>query len=346
MGQDLIQTDDYRELIANVKSRIQRGQIKAALAVNMEIMELYWDIGKMIAEKQQASGWGDAVIEQIAKDLRRELSGLKGFSRRNLYRMKQFYGFYASRGEFVPQAVAQIPWGHNDLIIQKIKDPDKALWYVYKTIENGWSRNVLGIQIENQLYERQAEKPKIDNFSVRLAAPQSELAREIVKDPYVFDFLPLGDEAKEREIEAALVDRITHFMLELGKGFAFVGRQYHLEVGGEDFYLDLLFYHLKLRCYVAIELKAGPFKPEYVGKVNFYLTVLDRQVKDSQDNPSIGLILCKDRNHVIAEYALHDMGKPIGIARYTLGAMLPEELKKSLPTVEEVEAMLGEAEKS
>jgi predicted nuclease of restriction endonuclease-like (RecB) superfamily len=345
MNRDIINTEDYRHLITNLKDRIQAAQIKAALAVNTQLIELYWDIGKLIAEKQQVSGWGDAVIEQIAQDLTRELGGLKGFSRSNLYNVKQWYSFYAAHGKFVQQLVGQIPWGHNVLIIQKIKNPDKALWYARKTIENGWSRNVLGIQIENQLYERQAEKPQIDNFSARLPAPQSELARETLKDPYIFDFLDLGEEAQERDLETALVERITHFMLELGKGFAFVGRQYHLEVGGEDFYLDLLFYHLRLHCYVVIELKAGPFKPEYAGKLNFYLTALDAQVKTPQDNPSIGLILCKDRNNIIAEYALRDIGKPIGISRYKLGAKLPENLKTSLPTVEEVEAMLGATEK-
>lgn len=342
MSQELTRTDDYLSLITSLKSRIHVAQTKAALAVNTQLIELYWDIGKLITEKQQASGWGDAVIEQLAKDLTRELGGLKGFSRRNLYRMKQFYSFYVGQGEFVPQAVAQIPWGHNDLIIQKIKEHDKALWYVHKAIEHGWSRNVLGIQIESRLYERQAEKPKIDNFGSHLPEPQSELASEVLKDPYIFDFVSLGDEAKEREIEAALVERIPHFILELGKGFAFVGRQYQLEVGGEDFYIDLLFYHLRLRCYVAIELKAGSFKPEYAGKLNFYLTALDELVRTPQDNPSIGLILCKDRNNVVAEYSLRNIGKPIGISRYQVSEKLPEELKASLPTVEEVEKMLSD----
>ena len=229
------------------------------------------------------------------------------------------------------------------MIIQKIKEHDRALWYVSKTIENGWSRNVLGIQIENQLYERQAQKPKIDNFATHLPSPHSELVSEVLKDPYIFDFISAGEDAKEREIETALVDKITHFMLELGKGFAFVGRQYHLEVGGEDFYLDLLFYHLRLRCYVVIELKAGQFRPEYAGKLNFYLTALDELLKMPQDNPSIGLILCKDRNNVIAEYSLRDIGKPIGISRYQLSEKLPEDLKANLPSAEEVEKMLEES---
>lgn len=343
MSQDVISTDEYRELIAGLKTRVRAAQIKAAIAVNNQLIALYWDIGKLIAEKQQASGWGDAVIEAIARDLSREFQTMKGFSRRNLYRMKQLYGFYADLGEFVPQPVAQIPWGHNDLILQKIKDQDQALWYVRKTLENGWSRNVLNHQIESGLYERQAAKPRIDNFTERLPAPQSDLARETLKDPYLFDFLDMGEEAHERELETALVERITRFMLELGKGFAFVGRQYHLEVGGEDFYIDLLFYHLRLHCYVALELKTGPFKPEYTGKLNFYLTALDEQVKMAEDHPSIGLILCKNRNNIVAEYALRDVGKPIGIARYALSASLPDELKTSLPTVEEVEAELGKA---
>ena len=344
MSQDIIETDEYHDLIASLKSRIQAAQIKAALSVNTQMIVLYWDIGKQITERQQASGWGDAVIEQIAKDLTRELGGLKGLSRRNLYFTKQFYSFYAGKTDFVKQLVSQIPWGHNILIFQKIKDRDKALWYVRKTAENGWSRSMLDHQIDNRLYERQTEKPRIDNFAERLPPPQSDLARETLKDPYLFDFLNVGEEAHERELETALVERITRFMLELGKGFAFVGRQYHLEVGGEDFYIDLLFYHLRLHCYVAIELKTGPFKPEYTGKLNFYLTALDEQVKTKEDGPSIGLILCKDRNNVVAEYALRDVNKPIGISRYDLAAALPEALRASFPTVEEVEAELGKGE--
>lgn len=359
MSQELTKTDDYLSLIASLKSRIHIAQTKAALAVNTQLIELYWDIGKLITERQKASGWGDAVVDQIAKDLTRELGGLKGFSRSNLYYMKQFYCFYVETGEFVPQPVAQssgsefvqqvvgqIPWGHNILIFQSVKDQKKALWYVHKAIENGWSRNVLGIQIENKLYERQAEKPKIDNFGSHLPKLESELASEVLKDPYLFDFLSVGEEAHEREIEAALVSKLPDFILELGKGFSFVGRQYHLEVGGEDFYIDLLFYHLRLRCYVAIELKTGSFKPEYVGKLNFYLTTLDELVKMPQDNPSIGLILCKDRNNIVAEYSLRHIGKPIGVSRYQVSEKLPEDLKNSLPTPEEVAAMLGESGKS
>lgn len=340
MTAPLTNTLEYQRFITELKTKVRSAQIKAAVTVNSALIRLYWDMGRLIAERQEKSGWGDNVIGQIARDLTRELGGLKGFSERNLYRMKLFYRFYASHGENSPQLVANIPWGHNSLIIEKIKDPPKALWYVQKTIDNGWSRNVLGIQIENQLYERQAEHPKIENFAARLPAPQSELAQQLLKDPYLFDFLDLGEEAHERDIENVLVKHLTQFMLELGKGFAFVGKQYHLEVGGEDFYLDLLFYHLKLHCYVVIELKNGPFKPEYAGKLNFYLTALDEQVKTREDNPAIGLILCKDKKTIVAEYALRGMSQPIGVSEFKLTPTLPEELKTSLPTVEEVEAEL------
>lgn len=339
MIQDLAQTPHYRDFISTLKQKVQSAQIKAARAANTQLITLYWELGKLIVEKQQASGWGDAVIDQIAKDLTQALGGLKGFSRANLYRMKKFYGFY-EHTENVAQLVRQIPWGHNILIFEKIKDQNMALWYVQKTLENNWSRNVLALQLDSRLYDRQAEKPKIDNFNERLPAPESDLARQSLKDPYLFDFLNLGDEAKERAVESAIMDHLTRFMLELGKGFAFVGRQYHLEVGDQDFYIDLLFYHLKLHCYVVLEIKNGAFKPEYAGKLNFYLTALDEQVKAPEDNPSIGLILCRDRNNLVAEYALRDLNKPIGISRYELSATLPEELRTSLPTLEEVEAGL------
>ncbi|MBC6445419.1 MAG: DUF1016 domain-containing protein [Alphaproteobacteria bacterium GM202ARS2] len=342
MSQDLTATKDYRQLVADLKSRVQAAQTKAAVSVNRELLLLYWDLGRLITERQVASGWGDGVIKQIATDLSREFPNLKGFSRSNLYNIKQWYKFYLGQSESVQQAVGQIPWGHNVAIIQRVKDPETAFWYVRKTIENGWSRNVLGIQIETQLYERQAGARKIENFDRHLPASQSDLARETLKDPYVFDFLDLGDEAQEREIERKLVEHITQFMLELGKGFAFVGKQYHLEVGDEDFYIDLLFYHLKLHCYVAIELKNGPFRPEYAGKLNFYLKALDECVKSAEDNPSIGLILCKDKNRVIAEWALSDIGKPMGVAEYQLVQALPDDLKSDLPTIDDLEQGLSD----
>ncbi len=340
MTEDLIQTPEYRDLILALKRKVHSAQIKAALKVNEELLQLYWEIGTLITERQQASGWGDNVIGQIAKDLTRELSGIKGFSRSNLYFVKQWYSFYSGQDEFVQQLVRQIPWGHNILIISKIKAIEQAFWYVQKTLENGWSRNILALQIDSQLYERQVDKPKIDNFTGRLPAPDSDLFRESLKDPYIFDFLSVGDDAREREIEQALVDQVSRFMLELGKGFAFVGKQYHLEVGGEDFYIDLLMYHLTLHAYVVVELKNGPFKPEYAGKLNFYLTALDREVKTAEDKPSIGLILCRDKNNIIAEYALHRMSQPMAVSEFQLTKALPEALKDSLPTPEEVEAEL------
>lgn len=343
MAKEITKTEDYRKLIIDLKSRVQAAQIKAAVSVNTLLIALYWDIGKTITERQATSGWGNNVIGQIAKDLTRELGGAKGFSRSNLYYMKQWYSFYTGHDENVQQAVGRIPWGHNVLIIQKIKNIEKAFWYIQQTIDNNWSRDVLGFQIENQLYERQAAKKKIDNFSDRLPSPQSELARDTIKDPYIFDFLDVDGEAHERKIEQALVDRVTEFLLEMGKGFAFVGKQYHLEVGGDDFYIDLLCYHLRLHCYVVIELKNGPFKPEYAGKLNFYLTAIDRQVKTDIDNPSIGLILCRDRNQIVAEYALQDMNKPMGVARYETRT-IPDELKNSLPSIEALEKELSEDE--
>jgi predicted nuclease of restriction endonuclease-like (RecB) superfamily len=342
MAQDIARTADYRDFVRTLKQKVQSAQIKAARAVNSQLIALYWEIGKLIAEKQEAAGWGDAVIEQIARDLTRELGGAKGFSRRSLYRIKRWYLFYADQEEFVPQLVAHIPWGHNALILEKIKDRGVALWYVRKTLENNWSRNVLAHQIDSGLFERQGAKIGIDNFSERLPVPDSDLARESLKDPYVFDFLGLGEEARESALEEALINHLTRFMLELGKGFAFVGRQYHLEVGEQDFYIDLLFYHLKLHCYVVIELKSGPIKPEYAGKLNFYLTAVDEQVKAPEDNPSIGLLLCRDRDNLVAEYALRDLNKPIGVSRYELSATLPEELRGSLPTLEEVEKGLAD----
>lgn len=341
MSKNITTTADYRDFIIDLKSRVQSAQIKAALKVNEEMVGLYWDIGREITERQKTSGWGDEVIENIARDLTRALGDIKGFSRANLYRMKRFYRYYGDQDEFVAQLVRQIPWGHNILLFQKLKDPADALWYAQKAIENGWARSTLQLQVESGLYERLATPAKIDNFSNRLPTPQSDLFRESLQDPYCFDFLNLGDEAAERDIERALVDHIVRFLLELGKGFAFVGKQYHLEVGGDAFYIDLLFYHLKLHRYVVIELKNGPFKPEYAGKLNFYLTALDREVKTEEDHPSIGLILCKDKNNIVAEYALQGMSQPIGVSEFQLTKAIPDDLKGSLPTIEEVENELG-----
>ena len=346
MNNTLTKTEDYRVLILELKGKVQSAQIKAALKVNEALIQLYWEIGQRITEQQQVSAWGDKVIGQIATDLTRELGGIKGFSRRNLFYMQRLYQFYAAQPEIVQQLVAQIPWGHNILILDKIKDNQQALWYVQKTLQHGWSRNVLALQIDSQLYQRQEKTSKLDNFQDKLPAPDTDLFRESLKDPYVFDFLSVGDEAHERAIEQALVDQVSQFMLELGKGFAFVGKQFHLDVGGDDFYIDLLMYHLKLHCYVVIELKNGKFKPEYAGKLNFYLTAIDRQVKTPDDKLSIGLILCRDKNQIVAEYALHGMSQPMSISEFQLTKTLPEALKDSLPTLEEFETVLDQPESS
>jgi predicted nuclease of restriction endonuclease-like (RecB) superfamily len=267
---------------------------------------------------------------------------MKGFSFRNLKYMRQFAETYLN--PIGQQPVAQIPWGHNVILLDKLDSLEKRLWYAQKTIEHGWSRNILTIQIETKLYERQATSEKINNFGQNLPAPQSDLAHQLLKDPYVFDFLSVGQEAQEREIENALVQHITKFLLELGTGFAFVGQQYHLEIGGDDFYIDLLFYHLKLRCYVVIDLKAGKFKPADAGQINFYLSAVDDLLRHPSDNPSIGILLCKDKNGAVAEYALKDVNKPIGVSAYQIVESIPEPLKTSLPTIEQLEAELGQIE--
>jgi predicted nuclease of restriction endonuclease-like (RecB) superfamily len=333
--------ESYPQLLAELKERIQNAQIKAVLGVNRELMTLYWEIGKRIVEQQEAEGWGKGTLERLGVDLQREFPGSKGFSPRNVRRMRAFYLAYPAEGSQVvdsnlPQVVAQLPWGHNILLLQKIKDKDVRLWYAQKTVENGWSRAVLDHQIDTQLYERQGKA--VTNFSATLPQPQSDLARDLLKNPYNFGFVNLDEDAVERDLESALIQNLQQFILELGKGFAYVGKQYHLEVGGEDFYLDLLFYHLHLRCFVVIDLKVTEFKPEYVGKMNFYLTAVDHQLRHADDKPSIGIVLCKSQNQVIAEYSLSSTAKPIGLAEYRA---LPEEVKRELPAPEELQEKLG-----
>lgn len=329
----------YVELLSELKEKIRTVQVKAALAVNAELVRLYWDIGNAILSRQSQEGWGARVIERLGRDLKSAFPDMAGFSPRNLGYMKKLAETYPD-SEILQQVVAKIPWGHNVILLDKLDTIEKRLWYAQKATEYGWSRSVLTIQIETRLYERQATSDKISNFIQNLPAPQSDLAQQLLKDPYVFDFLSVGKEAHEREIERELVKHITKFLLELGTGFAFVGQQYPLEVGGEDFFIDLMFYHLKLRCYVVIELKTTGFKPEYAGKLNFYLSVVDDLVKHPTDNPSIGILLCKDKNKAVAEYALKDVNKPIGISAYELTEAIPENLKTSLPTIEELEAEL------
>ncbi len=334
---------EYISFISDIKTKIKQAQIKAAIKVNEELLRLYWDIAKVIVDKQKSSSWGDGIIEQISRDLKQEFPNLKGFSVTNIKYMRNWYLFWTK--ENCPQVVDEIfkiPWGHNREIITKCKTTDEALFYVKKTIENGYSRAVLVHQIESNLYGR--SKKAVNNFDKKLPAPQSDLAKEITKDPYCFDFLSLSEKYNEKELENALMDNLTNFLLELGSGFAFVGRQYRLEVAGEEFFIDLLFYHIKLKCYVVIELKTTKFKPEYAGKLNFYITAVDKEIKEPNDNPTIGILICKSKNNTIVEYALNSIEKPIGVSEYKLFKELPKELKSALPSIEEIESQLQKIE--
>lgn len=322
---------EYISLLEELKNKIKISQNRAILSVNKELIFLYYEIGKIILKNQSQKGWGSKIIENLAEDLRKEFPNMKGLSLRNLRYMRLFAESYPA--EIVQEMLAQLSWYHNQALLDKVP-LEKREWYAKKAIENGWSRNVMVHQIESNLYERMLLEGKTHNFSQTLPDKNSELAAETLKDPYIFDFLNLSESYLEKELEDSLVENITKFLLELGKGFAYVGRQYHLEVGGEDFYIDLLFYHLKLRSYIVIELKTGKFKPEYAGKMNFYLSAVDDLLKHKDDNKSIGIILCKDKNTTIAEYALRDNSKPIGVSEYKLS--LPAELAKELPTVEQL----------
>ncbi|MEM0575924.1 PDDEXK nuclease domain-containing protein [Flavobacterium polysaccharolyticum] len=355
-----ITTTEYKNWLVELKSKIRSSQIKAAIAVNSELIAFYWELGKSISEKE--SVWGSKLIEKVAQDLKEEFPEMKGLSRRNLFNCKQFYKFYAS--DLVQQAVAlmeqlaspelqsssnqslnkmqqlliQVPWGHNILIFTKSKDTNEAVFYIQQTIENNWSRDILDLQIKSNLYERQGKS--ITNFKNTLPEPFSDLAIQTLKDPYVFDFIALDTKYRERDIENQLVQHITKFLLELGKGFAFVGQQYHLVIADNDYYIDLLFYHTRLKCYVVVELKNTKFIPEFAGKLNFYLSAVDSLVKQNDDNPTIGILLCKDKSNLEAEFALRDINKPIGISELKLTENLPDNLKSSLPTIEEIEQEL------
>lgn len=364
MGESMDEIIIYKDLLREIKQRIRDAQTKALMAVNAELIRLYWEIGQMIDTRQQQEGWGVGVIPRIAMDLHNELPELKGFSERNLKRMLAFYRAYPHIRSKVPQVVAQlpnsrtasehdtplpdeellcnIPWGHHAVIIEKIKNEVIRQLYLQKTLTQGWSRNTLAMMIDARLHERQGLSTS--NFAVRLPVPQSDLVREALKDPYLFDFLTLEEPFHERELETNLVRHLERFLLELGQGFAFVGRQYLVSVGEDDFYIDLLFYHLRLRCYVVIDLKRGKFKPEYAGKINFYCNVVDDHLRHASDQPTIGLILCQDKNSVVAEYALRGMNKPIGVSQYELTRALPEEFKSSLPSIEVLEAELSNSD--
>lgn len=330
---------DYGQWLTEIKGRVLAARQKAALAANAELISLYWHIGRDILERQAAQGWGSKVIDRLGRDLREAFPEMKGFSTRNLKYMRAFAEAW-SDFEIVQRVAAQLPWFHLCTLIDKVKIPQQREWYLQQAIAQAWSRTTLEIHIKNRLHERQGQA--VTNFTARLPAPTSALAQETLKDPYLFDFLGLGEEAHERDIEQALVQHITRFLLELGSGFAFVGRQYRLEVNGDEFFIDLLFYHTRLKCYVVVELKATAFKPEHAGQLNFYLAAVDAQIKAPDDHPTIGLLLCKTQNRLVAEYALSGIDKPIGIAEYELVRALPEPLVTNLPTVEQLESELSD----
>lgn len=333
----LMNNNEYIEIIETIKSKISSAQYRATLNANFELTMLYYNIGRIINAHKE---WGNKFIDSLSADLRMSFPGAKGYSVRNLKYMAKIALTYTDE-EFVQQAVAQIPWGHNIVLLDKIDDNSIRSWYIEKIIENGWSRDVLIHQIESNLYGRQVIADKVSNFEKRLPSPQSELAVQTMKDPYIFDFIPFREDMIERDIENALVRNVTKLLLELGTGFAFLGHQYHINVGGDDFYIDLLFYNLNLRCYVVIELKTGEFKPEYAGQLNFYLSAVDGILKKEYDNPSVGLLLCKSKNNLVAEYSLKDMSKPIGVSEYKLTGNLPEELISQLPSIEDIEKRIN-----
>lgn len=328
----LINTNEYIQILENIKSEIRTAQYKATVSVNTELILLYYSIGKSINAHKS---WGNKFIESLASDIRIAFPGSTGYSIRNLKYMSKFALEYPDF-VFVQTVSAQIPWSHNIAIMDKVKSQEQREWYIRKTKENGWSHSVLIHQIENSLYERQVLANKVSNYESLLPSAQSELAVQTMKDPYIFDFISFKEDILERDIEKALVKNVTKLLLELGTGFAFVGNQYHLSVGGDDFYVDLLFYNINLKCYVVVELKTGDFKPEYAGQLNFYLSAVDEILKKDEDNPSIGLLLCKSKNNIVAEYALRDMSKPIGISEYKLTGSLPGNLKSQLPSIEDI----------
>ena len=361
----------YSDLLLKIKQQVRSLQAKAAIAVNTSLIQLYWNLGKMIAENQELFLGRNNYVAQLEKDLRAEFPDLKGFSRSNLFYIRKFYQFYSGSSvqqlvglkessieiDSVQQAVAlnndsliqqpvgltstiySVPWGHHVQILNKVKDVTEATFYLQQTIEYNWSRAILTLQMEQDLFKRQGKA--ITNFKNTLPEKQALIAQQIIKDPYNFGFLTLEPQVQELEIEKQLTDHITKFLLELGKGFAFIGRQYPLEVGGKDYRLDLLFYHIRLRCFVVISLKTSEFEPEFAGKMNFYLSVVDAQLKTVDDHTSIGIILCKSKNKLEVEYALQGMSKPIGVSEFTVTQALPAELKSTLPTVEEFERELN-----
>jgi len=354
-------TNEYKTFIIDIKIKITQSQIKIATTVNSALLVFYWELGEMIFLKQKETKWGSKFIEQMANDLKKEFPSLKGFSRTNLFYIKKFYQFYSTdlvqRGGELKQnndtnqivqltvgqinnIIFQIPWRHNIEILNKTKTIDEAIYYIKQTILNSWSKDTLALNIKTNLFNRDGKG--INNFKNTLAKPQSDLAIQTIKDPYVFDFLTFDKPFIERDIENKLIDNITKFLLELGKGFAYIGKQYHLEIANQDYYLDLLFYHIELKCYVVIELKNKKFIPEYAGKLNFYISAVDTILKKENDNPTIGMLLCRDKNNIEVEFALRDMNKPIGVSEFELTEILPDNFKSSLPTIQEIEEEFNE----
>ncbi len=335
--------DNYRQFLQSLKDRIRSAQVKAALAVNQELILLYWQIGREILDRQHQEGWGTKVIDRLAKDLKRDFPDMTGFSARNLKYMRAFADANPD-GVLVQQVFSQIPWGHNVRLLDVLKDPEQRLWYARQTIENGWSRNVLLLQIEQGVHQQPSPSAAITNFERTLPPAQSDLAQNLIKDPYNFDFLTLAADAQDRDLEKSLLTHIRDFLLELGVGFSFVGSQYPIQVGTKDYAIDLLFYHLKLRCFVVIDLKLGEFEPEFSGKMNFFVSAVDDLLRHPDDQPTIGMILCKSNDATVAEYSLRDVNKPIGVATHRLGRELPADLQGTLPTVEELEQQLESAQ--
>jgi len=334
---------DYTKVLAELKRRIARERLRTVLSANAGMLLLYWDIGRTILVRQGREGWGARIIDRLATDLHRAFPDMHGFSPRNLKYMRAFASAWPNRA-IVQGPLAQITWYHNLALLEKLHTAEARLWYAKETVLHGWSRNILALQIENQVHRRAGKA--VSNFPRTLPPADSDMAAQVFKDPYLFDFLGTADPRREAEVEQALVDHVQRFLLELGAGFAFVGRQIHLEVGGEDFYIDLLFYHLRLRCFVVIELKAVPFKPEFLGKLNMYLSAADDLLRHPDDKPTIGLLLVKQKNRVLVEYALRDLRKPVGVADWEtrLTRTLPKDLAASLPTIEEIEIALSKKE--
>jgi len=337
---------NYKDFITEIKNKIKSSQLKAHIKVNEELLRLYWDLANMIVQKQKLSSWGDGILNDISKELKQEFPNMKGFSRSNLMYMKKWFLFYSDSivqqavGQFEIDKIFQIPWGHNIAIITKVKDINEAIFYINKTIQNNYSRAILLQQIQNNLYKNSGNA--ITNFKNTLPQADSDLAIETLKNPYNFDFLDIRAEHDEKELEDALVENMTKFLLELGSGFAYVGRQYKIIVANNTYKIDLLFYHTKLHCYVVVELKTVDFKPEFAGKLNFYISAVDSQIKAKEDNPTIGIIICRSKNDTVVEYALRDIQKPLGISEYQLTDILPKELENALPTIEQIEEELSD----